>query len=1011
MGFFKRETELPVDRHSPISVDETARPSVKDISRAVYRTENIIGSFFAKEEGLPDYKETDFDPWQYMSKDEKMDDSFLQYAMYSDNEDELNAVRRQVSRERKDRQTIADGGANSVGISIGQGILDPINLLVAGGAVANTYRRGESILKSGAVTAGIVASETAIYESALHASQLERTFGESAINIAGSSVLGMSLGAGIQKFANRGLYTDVEKGIQDNMDVESKVQAGINPAIDESDPVAAEALKSVGAAQVDGDFKISGKAAEFIAKKLRFMDPLTRTLTSEAPITRQIMVNLAENPYKMDGGITQAVESFATMHRTGKLSQGLQAGNDIFKKYKRAGGTMKKNDFNEAVAKAFRSGKSDVPEVLEAAESWRKTVYDPMKMEMIEQKMLPEDVDVSTANNYLNRIWNKEKISANFPQFTNVVAKWLQDKDLELFNQAKKARTAIKTAQGKEKKELQAIIDKADLKDRKDLAFEDYEDIAGQIAVKIQGTPDGRLPYDWQIGNGSKLGTNNGQNLGGTALRGPLRSRTFQIPDELVEDFLENDIERLAERYLQHTSADVELKKTFGDVTLEQQLASVRNYYTDLARQAKTPKESSALLKAMDDDIRDIAGIRDRIRGIYGFEADTGFTRVLRASRNLNYLRLLGGVTISSVPDIARVFMAEGFVQTFKTGLIPLAKNLKTFKIAAAEAKRYGVGIDAILGERGNIIADIADYTQGGTAIERALQRGAQKFGKVNALDFWTSGVKQLHAVTMQTAVFDKLQKGIFDKRLTRLGISEEDAKAMWKQVEKHGQKIDGVWVTNAKNWDSTELERMWGAAVRKESDRVIIVPGQEKPLFMSREMGKSVMQFRSFMFSSTQRVFIASLQDQDHNALGGMLGLIGIGAFTYTIKQRLRGKEVSDDPLVLMIEGIDNSGALGALMEVNNTWEKISNNTLGLRPFLGTDLPASRFASRSTVETIAGPTFGSFVNTGAQAMTALSSGEITDSDIRAMRRLLPYQNLFYVRNGLDKVEEALGDL
>ena len=46
--------------------------------------------------------------------------------------------------------------------------------------------------------------------------------------------------------------------------------------------------------------------------------------------------------------------------------------------------------------------------------------------------------------------------------------------------------------------------------------------------------------------------------------------------------------------------------------------------------------------------------------------------------------------------------------------------------------------------------------------------------------------MKQLHAVTMQTSIFDSLSKGKYDKRLARLGIDEETSKRMWQQVKKH---------------------------------------------------------------------------------------------------------------------------------------------------------------------------------------------------------------------------------
>jgi hypothetical protein len=709
----------------------------------------------------------------------------------------------------------------------------------------------------------------------------------------------------------------------------------------------------------------------------------------------------------MDGNILQAAESLAKAH-SGKLGVSLQNNANMFSEYKSSGGLMNRKQFNEAVATAIRKGDSDIPQVKASADFWNKELYTPLKDEMIALKLLPEDVDVKTANNYLNRVWNKNKISANFPQFVNKVSNWLAEKDVKLFEDAKGASDRIATTTGKEKDQLQAIIDRAEFKKGMDFERQDYESLAEEIAQRIQGSPDGRLPYDWKMGDGS-----NSRKLSGTALRGPLRSRVFQIDDEIVEEFLENDIETLGARYLQNVAGDIELVRKFGDVTMEDQLKDINKWY---ARQKNnkslTPRQQKNLEKNRVSDNEDIAGMRDRIRGVYGFSADNIFTRMMRSSRDLNYLRLLGGVTVSSLPDVARVFMAEGFAKTFSSGLGPLIKNTKTFKESASELKRYGVGTDAIMSGKSDIIADVGDYAQGGTMVERGLRSATSKFGKINFLDYWTAGIKQLHAVTMQTSIFDALAKGKYDKRLARLGIDEQSATDMYKQVVKHGKKTEGVWLTNAKNWDRPDLERMWGAAVRKESDRVIVIPGQEKPLFMSREMGKTVGQFRSFILSATQRVFIAGLQNQDHNALGGFASLVGMGMFTYNLKQKIAGREVSDDPAVWIMEGIDRSGVVGIIGEVTNTMEKLSGNSLGLRPLLGIDAPASKQVSRSVQESALGPTFGSLLSTGISASNALiSKDEMTEADIRTLRRLIPLQNLFYLRGQFDKAQEAISDL
>ncbi len=104
-------------------------------------------------------------------------------------------------------------------------------------------------------------------------------------------------------------------------------------------------------------------------------------------------------------------------------------------------------------------------------------------------------------------------------------------------------------------------------------------------------------------------------------------------------------------------------------------------------------------------------------------------------------------------------------------------------------------------------------------------------------------------------------------------------------------------------------------------------------------------------------------------------------------------------------------SGAIGVIGEITNTIEKISGNSLGLRPLLGIDAPASKQVSRTVSESLLGPTFGSLLSTTVAATNAITSeDEMTEADIRTLRRLLPLQNLFYLRGQFDKAQEAISD-
>lgn len=998
-----KDTKQTLALRKYTGVDEIeADHSTGDIFKAAFSTDNTIGSLIALESGLPDIivNNEDFNPWNHISEEEKADDIFIDSVMLADTPQEIEAVRKQRQNEQSNRKILSESGALGFIASLSAGVADPINLIPVGGTAYKTYKGGAGILKAGLVTGSVAAGSAAAQEAALHKTQIERTYGESAANVGGAFLLGAILGSGSNAIREKLLDPKVADDIERSLSPEEFIAKGED---------------SVGAAKVFDEIQIKGKIPEAMAKAIGF-DPLSRTLTSQSQASRRLANELAENPYLMDAEPVQAVESFIKQW-DGGVAESIEESMSQLKAFRKRTGQdqflkgLKRKEWNQMVSREIRNPNPNAaPEIKAAAKAFTEKVYEPLKREAIEAKLLPDDVSVDTAAQYLNRVWDKNKVAAQMPRFVDKVSLWLKRQNDDLIGNMAKMKRQLESldpkADAKSIAELEESISKAEFKESLDLDIQDFEEVASDIAGRIMGTPDGRLPYDWKLGDGSS----NRQGFSGTKLRGPLRSRSFNIPDELVEEFLENDIEVLSGRYIRSIAPDIELTKRFGDVEMKAQLKEVEVDWRKKIDKEKDPKKRVKLNRQKEKDIADIADMRDRIRGVYGqVDARNPWVRTGRAIRDLNYLRFMGGVVASSVPDVARTFAAEGFVKTFNKGLKPLIANTKAFKMAAKEVKSYNASASALMGGRGEIIADIADYTAGGTAIERGLRTAAENFGRINLMDNWTAAMKQLHGVTMQTSVIDDLMKGKVDKRLARLGLNSDQIADITKELQEHATKIDGVWLSNANKWSDAKTQAAWKAALRKESDRVIVMPGQEKPLFMSSEMGKTFFQFRSFMFSATQRMLIGGIQGQDANYVGGLISLTSLGMMAYAFKQWDAGRPLSDDPRVWVTEGIDRSGSLGMLMEINNTVEKISNNNYGLRPLIGASAPASRFASRNQAEALLGPTFGSFLTTTLRVAGAgTQDREWSESDTRALRRLIPYQNLMLVRQAFDKIEKSI---
>lgn len=149
------------------------------------------------------------------------------------------------------------------------------------------------------------------------------------------------------------------------------------------------------------------------------------------------------------------------------------------------------------------------------------------------------------------------------------------------------------------------------------------------------------------------------------------------------------------------------------------------------------------------------------------------------------------------------------------------------------------------------------------------------------------------------------------------------------------------------------------------------------------------------------QRILLSGLQQRDAAALSGAVLSVGLGMGVYALKTMQYGGELSDDPTQWLVEGVDRSSLFGWLMDMNNTAEKV------VRDLLGIPGGVSRYQSRNWVGAMAGPSFGLLTDVTVVTSSAIS-GDWRDSDTRAIRRILPYQNLFYLRGLFDAVEDGL---
>lgn len=544
----------------------------------------------------------------------------------------------------------------------------------------------------------------------------------------------------------------------------------------------------------------------------------------------------------------------------------------------------------------------------------------------------------------------------------------------------------------------------AKLKEVVDFARADdleVEDIAQQIADRILGAPAGRIPYDAV-----------------PLARGPLKERTFNIPDDRIEPFLESDVELVARHYRHSMAPDVELARTFGRADLSDQIAKISEDYVQKMRGTTDERALRRLDSQRRADIRDLEAMRDRVRGTYGAPADpdSPLLRAVTVIANFNYIRMLGQMTVSSVADLARPVAVHGVTRVFGDGLAPLVRNFSAFRAGAAEVKAAGTALDMVLHSRALSIADIGDAYGRKTRFERGLGAVANHFGAIALMSPWNAALKQFSGVITATNLIRDAQAlaagRLASNRMARLaaaGVDHTIAERIAQQFAQHGESTGGVHIAHTDRWTDRQALETFRAAIVREVDRTINTPGAgTKPLWMSPPIGKLIGQFKSFSFATTQQIAIAGLQQRDAAVLNGFMLAVGLGMVSQLLVDTLAGRALSDDPADWIIKGVDKSGVTGWLFDALNLTGKFTRGATSPETWFR-DAPIGRYAGQDAASALLGPTAG-LIGDAAKTMGAAVTGDWSRSDVSHARRLAPFQNLFFLRWLFDKAEAGVAE-
>ena len=511
--------------------------------------------------------------------------------------------------------------------------------------------------------------------------------------------------------------------------------------------------------------------------------------------------------------------------------------------------------------------------------------------------------------------------------------------------------------------------------------------------------------------------------------------------------FVETDPEAIFNAYINSVIPDLVLTQRFGDITMakafEEIDEEVQQKLEALRAKGANQKTINKVYAERDAAFADLKAIRDIFRNDYrpspSQKDPQGFAyRFSSSLLTVNAMSMLGGVTLSSVGDVARPL--------FFRGASPYARDLQNYfrYMNTPEMKKFknealhvwGVAGDLFNSSRYGMIADLNKEFSPETFAERVVKFSGDNMGLLTGMDWWNGNLKTLSAFVVNHAVMEAAQKiqkavdaGTIAKTfegaksvvkeselvtLLNMGIDVDDLYGFADEVftKQRGEVYDGMILPRIDKWENQALRDTFRGAITREVDNLIVTPGiGDKPLWTRYQLGQHISQFKSYPLAAMRRIVFRGIQQPSTEFATGVFGAIVMGGFVYTTKMLERGQTPTGDPRQFLFESIDRSGVMGYMLDINTMMGRLTGG-VNFTGMLGLT-ESTRYRARSIIDTVGGPSMGTLddyfrmmTDTAPDALT----GQLGKDDFARVNRLIWYSKVPFVRSSMEFLKQAASE-
>lgn len=455
----------------------------------------------------------------------------------------------------------------------------------------------------------------------------------------------------------------------------------------------------------------------------------------------------------------------------------------------------------------------------------------------------------------------------------------------------------------------------------------------------------------------------------------------------------------------------------------------IENFSQLRNRLARDMGESGVAPKTIEKHLAHFQALDKHIRGI-PLNPDTTSGRVLRILRAYNFMNVGGQFGWAQIPDFGNVVAEMGFKAmlqqspAFRRVLSRARTGKMTNELLEEVETLMGIGTEPF----GSQVIRRFNMSDGGmmehtlSGLEELGRRGSHAAGYVSLMHPINMTLQRFSAATamqkLTNMAFDGVRSGNMTKSMARrmasIGLDNPDLQQrIFNEIRQHARVEQGLLGKNLRKinldgWDDQEAASKFIAAIDRWSRRTIQVPdiGNLHPL-MTTELGKVLTQFRTFTLAAWEKQLLHKVQMHDVQAFSAAMWSMLFAGLAYTSQTYLLsiGRDDRDEYLERMLS--DEAIAKAAFQRSPwSTFIPPATDTIWGATG-GTPVFDARNTGLSTDVIFGNPTTSLLQNALYQTPRSIGLAvrgeeEFTQSDARAVARMLPFQRSYGVHNVLN---------